>query len=127
MVTLGTADGPMDAYLYLPDSTRPTLLRTRGAAHWSGCTGTCEAGIDPRPRPVGPKVGAAAMAHFWASTPEIIDSVGYGSPLERFADGIVKEPIEFKNGVVHLPEGPGLGVEVDDNKLRKFALPIRVE
>jgi len=71
-------------------------------------------------------IGTAAMAHFWASTPEIIDSIGYGSPLERFADDIIKEPIQFKDGVVHLPPGPGLGVEVDDEKLKKHAIPIIV-
>jgi L-alanine-DL-glutamate epimerase-like enolase superfamily enzyme len=71
-------------------------------------------------------IGTAAMAHFWASTPEITDSIGYGSPLERFSDDIVKEPIEFKEGVVHLPVGPGLGVEVDDQKLLKHAIKITV-
>jgi L-alanine-DL-glutamate epimerase-like enolase superfamily enzyme len=71
-------------------------------------------------------IGTAAMAHFWASTPEIEDSIGYGSPLERFADDILKDPIEFKDGVVHLPAGPGLGVELDDKKLAKHAIKIAV-
>jgi L-alanine-DL-glutamate epimerase-like enolase superfamily enzyme len=71
-------------------------------------------------------IGTAAMAHFWASTPEIIDSIGYGSPLERFADDIVKDPIEFKNGVVNFPAGIGLGVELDEKKLRKHAIKITV-
>lgn len=64
-------------------------------------------------------IGTAAMAHFWASTPEIAE-VGYGSPLERFTDDILKEPIRFERGLVYLPEGPGLGIEVDEAKLRKF-------
>ena len=67
-------------------------------------------------------VGTAAMAHFWASTPEIVDSIGYGSPLERFSDDILKEPIRFEKGIVHLPEGIGLGVDVDEPKLKKHAL-----
>lgn len=71
-------------------------------------------------------IGTAAMAHFWASTPEIMDSIGYGSPLERFADDIVKDPIEFKNGVVNFPAGIGLGVELDEKKLRKHAIKITV-
>jgi len=71
-------------------------------------------------------IGTAAMAHFWASTPEIVDSIGYGSPLERFSDDIVKDPIEFKNGVVHLPSGPGLGVELDEKKLKKHAIKISI-
>ena len=52
--------------------------------------------------------------------------MGYGSPLERFADDILKEPIPFQDGVVHLPAGPGLGVEVDDQKLLKHAIKITV-
>jgi L-alanine-DL-glutamate epimerase-like enolase superfamily enzyme len=71
-------------------------------------------------------IGTAAMAHFWASTPEIEDSVGYGSPLERFEDDIIKDPIYFKDGVVHLPSGAGLGVELDDKKLAKHAIKITV-
>jgi L-alanine-DL-glutamate epimerase-like enolase superfamily enzyme len=67
-------------------------------------------------------VGTAAMAHFWASTPEITDSIGYGSPLERFADDIVQQPIEFKDGVVHFSSGPGLGVELDEKKLKDYGL-----
>lgn len=70
-------------------------------------------------------VGTAAMCHFWASTPEVTD-VGYGSPAERFPDDILCDPIRFADGVVHLPEGPGLGVAVDDTKLVKYAIPVRV-
>lgn len=70
-------------------------------------------------------VGTAAMCHFWASTPEVTD-VGYGSPAERFPDDILCDPIRFADGVVHLPEGPGLGVAVDDTKLVKYAISVRV-
>lgn len=99
------------------------LLQAKRIAAVADAAGlSCNMGSE---HPAG--VGTAAMAHFWASTPEIIDSVGYGSPLERFEDDIVKEPIGFKSGVVHLPRGPGLGVELDEKKLRKFALPIRIE
>jgi L-alanine-DL-glutamate epimerase-like enolase superfamily enzyme len=69
-------------------------------------------------------IGTAAMAHYWASTSQLIDSVGYGSPLERFTDDIIKEPIKFKDGIVHLPEGPGLGVELDESKLEKWKIQI---
>lgn len=70
-------------------------------------------------------IGTAAMCHFWASTPEITD-VGYGAPAERFEDDVIREPIRFVDGMVHLPEGPGLGVEVDDEKLARYAIPVRV-
>jgi L-alanine-DL-glutamate epimerase-like enolase superfamily enzyme len=70
-------------------------------------------------------IGTAAMCHFWASTPEITD-VGYGAPGERFADDVITNPIRFADGMVHLPEGPGLGVDVDDEKLARYAIPVGV-
>jgi L-alanine-DL-glutamate epimerase-like enolase superfamily enzyme len=98
------------------------LLQAKRIAAIADAAGlSCNMGSE---HPAG--IGTAAMAHFWASTPEIVDSIGYGSPLERFADDIVKNPIEFRNGVVQLPPGPGLGVEVDDAKLAKHAIKIVV-
>ena len=98
------------------------LLQAKRIAAVADAAGlSCNMGSE---HPAG--IGTAAMAHCWASTPEIIDSIGYGSPLERFQDDILQHPLHFENGEVHLPEGPGLGVEVDEAKLRKFAIPIQV-
>jgi muconate cycloisomerase len=98
------------------------LLQAKRIAAIADAAGlSCNMGSE---HPAG--IGTAAMAHCWASTPEIIDSIGYGSPLERFADDILKEPLHFKNGEVHLPDGPGLGIEVDEAKLRKYAIPIQI-
>ncbi len=98
------------------------LLQAKRIAAVADAAGlSCNMGSE---HPAG--IGTAAMAHCWASTPEIIDSIGYGSPLERFADDILKEPLHFENGEVHLPQGPGLGIDVDEEKLRKFAIPILV-
>jgi L-alanine-DL-glutamate epimerase-like enolase superfamily enzyme len=33
---------------------------------------------------------------------------------------ILKEPFEVKNGELHVPAGPGLGVGVDEDKLREL-------
>jgi L-alanine-DL-glutamate epimerase-like enolase superfamily enzyme len=30
---------------------------------------------------------------------------------------VLKEPLRIENGVAHIPEGPGLGVEVDEDKV----------
>ncbi len=38
-----------------------------------------------------------------------------------YLDDIVTEPFRFEDGCVLVPEGPGLGVEVDEDKLRKYA------
>jgi L-alanine-DL-glutamate epimerase-like enolase superfamily enzyme len=98
------------------------LLQAKRIAAVADAAGlSCNMGSE---HPAG--IGTAAMAHCWASTPEIIDSIGYGSPLERFQDDILKEPLHFENGEVHLPEGVGLGIEVDEEKLAKYAIPIVV-
>jgi len=72
-------------------------------------------------------VGTAAILHFAAATPEVIEPIGYGVPAERFADDILVEPLQMKDGTVEVPHKPGLGVEVDDKKLRKYAAKISID
>ncbi len=33
---------------------------------------------------------------------------------------VLKQPIRIENGIAHVPEGPGLGIEVDENKIREL-------
>jgi len=99
------------------------LLQAKRIAAIADAAGlSCNMGSD---HPAG--IGTAAMAHFWASTPEITDCIGYGSPLERFKDDIVLGGVEFRNGTVRVPKKPGLGVELDEKKIRKLAKPLRVK
>jgi D-galactarolactone cycloisomerase len=34
---------------------------------------------------------------------------------------LLRDPLEFQNGYLSLPEGPGLGVEVEPDALERFA------
>jgi L-alanine-DL-glutamate epimerase-like enolase superfamily enzyme len=36
------------------------------------------------------------------------------------AADVLKQPIRVKNGIAYVPEGPGLGIEVDENKIREL-------
>lgn len=65
-------------------------------------------------------IGTAAIIHFSAAHSIVIEPLGYGSTLERFIDDIIVEEIPFKDGMVSLPEGPGLGVTLDEAKLNKY-------
>lgn len=65
-------------------------------------------------------IGTAALGHLAASTPTIQEPIGYGAPRERLVDDILKEDIPFSNGEVSMLQGPGLGVEIDDDKLNKY-------
>lgn len=39
-----------------------------------------------------------------------------------YLDDLVTEPFKFENGSVLVPEGPGLGIEVDMDKINKYAV-----
>ncbi len=38
-----------------------------------------------------------------------------------YLDDLITEPFRFDQGMVHLPEGPGLGIEVDREKLERYS------
>ncbi len=40
---------------------------------------------------------------------------------EWIGEDVAKKPVRFDDGYVYVPEGPGLGVELDDAKLEKYA------
>ena len=39
-----------------------------------------------------------------------------------YLDDIVTQPFEYRNGRVYRPQGPGLGVEVDEDKIKAYAV-----
>jgi L-alanine-DL-glutamate epimerase-like enolase superfamily enzyme len=36
-------------------------------------------------------------------------------------DGIIQTPFAFESGFVQVPDGPGLGIEIDETALRSWA------
>lgn len=72
-------------------------------------------------------VGTAALMHWVAATEWVRPPVGYGSPLERLVDDIVTEPVKVINGEVAISDKPGLGVELDEAKMRKYAVKITID
>ncbi|WP_274363815.1 mandelate racemase/muconate lactonizing enzyme family protein [Paenibacillus thermotolerans] len=61
----------------------------------------------------------AASTHFAASIPDgfLIEHTVSTSPLSR---ELVKEPIVFKDGYVHIPDRPGLGITLDEAVIEKY-------
>lgn len=72
-------------------------------------------------------IGTAAIHHFAAAHPWVRLPVGYGSPLERLPDDIVSDPIMVRDGTVEIWDGPGLGVELDEAKLKKHSSKVTVD
>lgn len=65
-------------------------------------------------------VKQAAVLQLYASTPALNlppDTVYYG-----WADHILVEPLAVENGVIDVPDSPGLGVEVDEEKVAEYRI-----
>jgi muconate cycloisomerase len=67
-------------------------------------------------------IGTAAAVHLACAVP----NVDWGVSLTNMylAEDIVKAPITIRNGVVGLPEGKGLGVEVDEAAVERFRVSL---
>jgi muconate cycloisomerase len=65
-------------------------------------------------------IGIAASLHFMAATP----NVRYGSDFYvcnfLLTDDLIKQPLRIHDGYMYVPEGPGLGVEVDWAAVEKY-------
>jgi muconate cycloisomerase len=63
-------------------------------------------------------IGSAAGAHLALALPLLDWDCNITSP--HLADDIVKAPITVVDGHIVTPEGPGLGVTVDEEKLARY-------
>lgn len=61
----------------------------------------------------------AALLHLAAALPAVDWGVGFSS--QYLVDDILESPLDFSGGHVSLPAGPGLGIEVDEAKVRRYA------
>ncbi len=63
-------------------------------------------------------VAAAAMLHLAASSPTLANSNECGG--HQLQDDLLIEPLEVVDGMIAVPQGPGLGVEIDRTKLERY-------
>ena len=69
-------------------------------------------------------VGAAAAAHFYAATPNVIAGDFNLGPAGWLSGDIVKRPLPVDGPFAVVPDGVGIGVEIDDSKLAKFSVTL---
>jgi muconate cycloisomerase len=62
-----------------------------------------------------------AGAHLMAALPDLTLGCEFYMATYYAREDILAEPYPVKNGDVHIPHGPGLGMEVDRAKLEKYA------
>lgn len=91
------------------------LLPTRKAA------AVCEAAGIPVTLHSGAELGisTAANLHLATSIPNLILAIDTQYPNQT--EDIVTEPFDFTGGVMRVPQGPGLGVTPDRDKLQRLA------
>ena len=64
-------------------------------------------------------ISTAAILHLAAALPAVDWGVGFSS--QYLVEDILKQPHVFADGHVNVPTGPGLGIEVDEAKVRRYA------
>jgi muconate cycloisomerase len=64
-------------------------------------------------------VSTAALLHLAAALPAVDWGVGLSSPY--LTDDILQQPLAVESGHIAVPAGTGLGVEVDEAKVRRYA------
>jgi muconate cycloisomerase len=64
-------------------------------------------------------VGTAASLHFACAAPGVTWGSELFGPL-LMAEEMLTVPLHYADGHLHLPSGPGLGIELDPDKLRAF-------
>lgn len=73
----------------------------------------------------GTSVGSATAAHFYAATwNATLGGDFHVGPAGWLAGDIVKRPLVVKDGYAVVPQGVGIGVELDDAQLAKYAVRV---
>ncbi|NDK55698.1 muconate/chloromuconate family cycloisomerase [Pontibacter fetidus] len=64
-------------------------------------------------------VGSVASAHVFSTLPKLDWGTELFGPL-LLTDDIVKTRLNYSNGVMEIPQGPGLGIELDMQQVEKY-------
>lgn len=77
------------------------------------------------PHNTQPNIGTVATLHFIASTPNCRYPMEYNIEPHPLRDILIKEPIIPKDGYLTVPEGHGLGIEVNEEIVEKYGVEIK--
>jgi L-alanine-DL-glutamate epimerase-like enolase superfamily enzyme len=69
-------------------------------------------------------VATIAATHVAAAWPGPLLDGAFACGIGAIVEDIVTEPVCLENAAVRVPDGPGLGVELDDDRIRKWRVDI---
>ena len=99
------------------NTTRPGgLLNAIKALNYAKQKGM-GAAINDQPLGIGSAMDIHLVAAKYFYFNHATELFGY----EMFEDDLIKNPLEYKNGTVKVPEGPGWGVQLDEVALDKYS------
>ena len=104
------------------DIVQPDLIKAGGFLVCKKIAALAEAfGCVCTPHQTQP-LGTVATLHFAASTPNCRYSQEYNAEPHPLREALFTQPVlEVKNGHLTVPEGPGLGVEINEEALQQLA------
>jgi L-alanine-DL-glutamate epimerase-like enolase superfamily enzyme len=125
------AVGDVHEVHYLLENKAADIINIKSVMHGlSECkkiATVCEAANIPCYRGSMASLGIcdAAEVHLVASTPNIIFPENPGANRsEELVDTVLKERLMPEKGILRVPHTPGIGVELDEKKLKKFKIDI---
>jgi L-alanine-DL-glutamate epimerase-like enolase superfamily enzyme len=107
-----------------PDILQPDLVKCGGLTEAKKIAALCEAWSKPIVvHNTQPTIGTAASLHFCAS----VSNAMYHQEFTGHRDvllALFNNQLEFKDGYLFVPQGPGHGLEVNETKVREHAISI---
>lgn len=95
------------------DCVMPDLMRMGGVTEWMKSARLCEAfGIE-----VSPHLFMEHSRHLSAACP----NVTYQEYMPWW-DSIIENPVVVENGMIHLPDVPGFGIEISEEAVARYAV-----
>lgn len=105
---------------------QPDIVKMGGITGLMQCAAVAYAhGVDLVPHQTQPSIGHLANLHVLSTIMHLNKPVELADGWER-AGSVFKNPSEPKDGLFHLPTGPGLGAEFNEEELKRRAIPITV-
>lgn len=99
--------------LKIPKSGGLTMVR-RVASIAAAAGISCHGGTT-----IESSIGTAASAQLYGALPEVTEGCELFGPL-LLADDVVAEGLDYRDGQLHVPGGPGIGITLDEDKVRHY-------